>query len=147
MATPRLEHSTALLVALRVVACRYDAITERKFFGWPAFFVGPRMVACVYGDTITLKLPQLSITALMETRGCTHFQPYGRHPSFAGWHLKRVVQPLLHLKNCLKKQCRSLKKWKHMVHEVHSRTILRFKPAPISHQIAGRYYRGRQFNA
>jgi hypothetical protein len=80
MATPRLEHSTALLVALRVVACQYDAITERKFFGCPAFFVGPRMVACVYGDTIALKLPQLSITALMETRGCTHFQPYGRHP-------------------------------------------------------------------
>ncbi|SEI63561.1 TfoX/Sxy family protein [Paraburkholderia diazotrophica] len=80
MATLTLEHSAALLVALRVVACRYDAITERKFFGCPAFFVGRRMAACVYGDTIALKLPQLSVTTLLETRGCKQFQPYRRYP-------------------------------------------------------------------
>jgi len=38
------------------------------------------MAACVYGNLIALKLPQLSVTALMETPGCTVFQPYGRHP-------------------------------------------------------------------
>jgi hypothetical protein len=80
MRAPKLEHSAALLVALRIVACRKNAILERKFFGCPAFFVGRRMVACVSGDMIALKLPQLSAAALLEASDCTYFRPFGRHP-------------------------------------------------------------------
>ncbi|WP_036019767.1 hypothetical protein [Paraburkholderia mimosarum] len=80
MKTPRLEHSAALLVALQVVACRYDVVVERTFFGCPAFFVKRRMAACVHGDTLALKLPQLSVAALMQTPGCSFFQPHGRRP-------------------------------------------------------------------
>ncbi|MEX3916398.1 hypothetical protein AB4Y43_09200 [Paraburkholderia sp. BR10872] len=80
MKTPRLEHSAAMLVALRIVACRYDVIAERKFFGCPAFFVRRRMAACVYGEMIALRLPQLSVAALMKTPGCSSFQPHGRGP-------------------------------------------------------------------
>ncbi|SIT51390.1 hypothetical protein BN2476_1190018 [Paraburkholderia piptadeniae] len=80
MDASRLEHSAALLVALRVAACRHDRIVERKVFGCPSFFVGQRMMACVYGEQIALKLPQLAVTALLETHGCTVFQPFGRRP-------------------------------------------------------------------
>jgi hypothetical protein len=38
------------------------------------------MVACVYGDLIALRLPQLCVTALLDVPGCAHFQPYGRYP-------------------------------------------------------------------
>ncbi|WP_175149142.1 hypothetical protein [Paraburkholderia ultramafica] len=69
-----------MLVALRAVACRHYAITERKVFGCPPFFVVQRMMACVYGQQIALKLPQLAVTALLETHGCTFVQPFGRHP-------------------------------------------------------------------
>jgi hypothetical protein len=31
-------------------------------------------------NLIALKLPQLSVTALMKTPGCTYFQPHGRDP-------------------------------------------------------------------
>jgi hypothetical protein len=44
------------------------------------FLVGHRMAACVCGDVIALKLPQLSLAALMEASGCTYFCPFGRHP-------------------------------------------------------------------
>jgi hypothetical protein len=80
MKTPRPEHNAALLVALRIVACRYDVVAERKFFGCPAFFVKRRMAACVHGERIALRLPQLSVAALMKTPGCSSFQPYGRGP-------------------------------------------------------------------
>lgn len=80
MDTSGLEHSAALLVALRVVACCHDDVKERKVFGCPSFFVGQRMMACVYRQQIALKLPQLAVTALLETSGCTLFQPFGRHP-------------------------------------------------------------------
>jgi len=38
------------------------------------------MLACVYGSQIALRLPQLSIAALLDAGECTLFQPFGRHP-------------------------------------------------------------------
>lgn len=80
MDSAQLEHSTELLDSLRVIARRYRAIEERKVFGCPSFFIERRMTACVYGNQIELRLPQLAVTALLQTPGCTFFQPFGRYP-------------------------------------------------------------------
>jgi hypothetical protein len=49
-----------------------------RMFGFPAFFVGRKLFACVFGDGVALKLPPPTLAALLERPGASRFEPYGR---------------------------------------------------------------------
>jgi hypothetical protein len=53
-------------------------VTRGKMFGFPAFYAGGKLFACVYGDGAGLKLPQGAIRTLEGKPGITPFQPYGK---------------------------------------------------------------------
>lgn len=47
-------------------------------FGCPAFFLSQRMVACIYGDQIGIKLPISRVDALLAAAVVAPFRPYGK---------------------------------------------------------------------
>ena len=76
MTTP---HSSTSLAWLSALLIDQPEVTQRSMFGCPAFFTGGRMFACVYEDTIGLKLSAPRVTALLST--VAHpFAPYGKPP-------------------------------------------------------------------
>jgi TfoX N-terminal domain len=58
----------------------FPGVREGRMFGYPAFFIGRRMFACVYGAGVGLKLPDTAVRALLARPGVIHFQPHGRRP-------------------------------------------------------------------
>ena len=49
-------------------------------FGCPAAFVGRRMVFCVYGEGVGVRLPHVDAARLIAFRQATAFRPFGRPP-------------------------------------------------------------------
>ena len=49
-----------------------------KMFGFPAFFMGRKLFACVYGDGVALKLPPETLARVLELPGASRFEPYGK---------------------------------------------------------------------
>jgi hypothetical protein len=47
-------------------------------FGYPAFYVGRRLFACIYGDGVGLKLPGERVRSLAGEPRIRPFQPYGK---------------------------------------------------------------------
>ena len=62
----------------------YDGVRMGQMFGYPAYYVGRSMFACLYEGKVGLKLPE---TAANEARGrneISDFQPYGK-PKMREW--------------------------------------------------------------
>jgi hypothetical protein len=93
MKTSRRE-DVRLLQALRAEAGKYDGISELKMSRCTAFLVHGRIVACAGDSLVALKLPELSVTALLHTPGSRRFQPYGR-ASLRHWVAFAVTSPAL----------------------------------------------------
>ena len=70
-------HNGVVGVLDRLLAARPE-VTRGKMFGFPAFYTGGKLFACVYGDDVGMKLPQEVIRTLEGKPGITPFQPYGR---------------------------------------------------------------------
>jgi hypothetical protein len=49
-----------------------------RMFGYPIYKVGGRMLACVYGPGVALKLPESRVDVLLTERGNLPFTPRGR---------------------------------------------------------------------
>lgn len=54
------------------------SIREAPMFGCPAFFLGRRMVACIYGDAVGVRLPASEVDAALARDGVVPFRPYGK---------------------------------------------------------------------
>jgi hypothetical protein len=49
-----------------------------KMFGYPAYYVGGKLFACVYENCIGVKVPESRANELLKREEIIHFQPYGR---------------------------------------------------------------------
>ena len=49
-----------------------------KMFGYPAYYVGGKLFACVYEDAVGVKVPESLATELLKRKEIVHFQPLGR---------------------------------------------------------------------
>jgi hypothetical protein len=65
--------------ALSNLLAGLPGVREGKMFGFPAFFVGKKIFACVYGEVVGFKVPQDLAAKLLEDPGFAPFQPQGRH--------------------------------------------------------------------
>lgn len=72
------NYSDAHLAALRRLFSAWPEVREGKMFGYPAFYVGRKMFACVYGSGVGLKLPAATVPALLERPTVKWFEPMGR---------------------------------------------------------------------
>jgi len=53
-------------------------------FGYPAYYVGRKLFACVYGEGIGVKVPEEVATRLLSKRHIVPFQPLGK-PRMREW--------------------------------------------------------------
>lgn len=51
-----------------------------KMFGYPAYYVGNKLFACVYGDGVGIKVPEDVAKRLLGRKGIVPFQPMGKPP-------------------------------------------------------------------
>ncbi|WP_321917371.1 hypothetical protein [Paraburkholderia sp. J11-2] len=86
------QEDIRLLVALRAEAGKYNGISERRMSGCTTFALHGSIAACVCGNLIALKLPELSVAALLQTPGCRSFQPFGQLAS-PHWLAFTVTSP------------------------------------------------------
>ncbi|WP_043284565.1 hypothetical protein [Paraburkholderia oxyphila] len=93
---PRLLHDRDLFEALlQHVRALDDATREGAVFGYPVVLIGHRVVCCVYGSGIGIRLPADDAQRLIDCGGAVYFQPYGRSV-MREWVEMRVARDRLH---------------------------------------------------
>ena len=60
------------------ILLQFPGVVEGQMFGYPAYYLNKKMVACVYEDGVGLKVPETTATELLEKAHITYFQPLGR---------------------------------------------------------------------
>ncbi len=63
---------------------KYEMVRNGQMFGYPAYYVGRSMVACLYEGKIGLKVPENTATEARTKDGISDFQPYGK-PKMREW--------------------------------------------------------------
>jgi TfoX/Sxy family transcriptional regulator of competence genes len=56
----------------------FPGVTAGKMFGYPAYYVGKKLFACLYENGVGIKVPEDLAEELIKTEGVTNFQPMGR---------------------------------------------------------------------
>ena len=57
----------------------YPHVRPGKMFGFPAYYVGKKLAICLFEKGVGVKLPEQSVTKLLETDSNTvPFQPMGK---------------------------------------------------------------------
>ena len=59
-------------------------VTAAKMFGFPAYFIGKKLFACVYGDGVGVKLATVLAEELLTRPDVIPFKPYGK-PRMKNW--------------------------------------------------------------
>ncbi len=54
------------------------AVKPGKMFGYPAYYVGGKLFACVFEDAVGVKVPERLAQELLKREEIGHFQPLGR---------------------------------------------------------------------
>jgi hypothetical protein len=54
------------------------AVISGKMFGYPAYYINRKLIACIYQDGVGIKVPEEVANKLIGKRGISHFQPLGR---------------------------------------------------------------------
>ena len=62
----------------------YDDTRMGKMFGYPAYYVGRSMFACLYEGKVGLKLPESEANEARGRNEISEFQPYGK-PKMREW--------------------------------------------------------------
>lgn len=72
------------LKVIRGLLAEDHDVREGRMFGYPAFFAGRRMFACIYGDGVGLKVPPTLVARLIECGEAIAFRPHGK-PTMREW--------------------------------------------------------------
>jgi hypothetical protein len=56
----------------------FPEVTAGKMFGYPAYYAGKKLFACVYENGVGIKVPEDLADVLIKTEGIINFQPMGR---------------------------------------------------------------------
>lgn len=78
--TRRKPHRIDLQEVLRDLLRHAPNVRERPMFGYPAFFAGGRMFACLSEEGVGLKLPAARVAGLLDGAGIQAFRPHGKPP-------------------------------------------------------------------
>jgi hypothetical protein len=62
---------------LRELLVGLPGVREGKMFGWPAFFVGRKLFACLFGEVVGVKVPADLAERLLGDQRYAPFRPYG----------------------------------------------------------------------
>ena len=60
------------------------SVVEGKMFGYPAYYVNGKLFACIYGEGVGVKLPEMVAGKLLSKKHVVPFQPLGK-PKMREW--------------------------------------------------------------
>ncbi len=60
------------------------SIVSGKMYGYPAYYINKKLVACIYEEGVGIKVPAGVANELIGKKGIVHFQPLGR-PKMREW--------------------------------------------------------------
>jgi TfoX/Sxy family transcriptional regulator of competence genes len=72
------------LAAVQTLLANIADVREGSMFGYPAFYVGRRLFACLYEGGVGLKVPERLATYLVQRGHAIPFRPYGK-PKMREW--------------------------------------------------------------
>lgn len=76
---------------LDALLCSLPGVVPGRMFGYPAYYVGGKLFACVYGEGVGLKVPEAVAARLLAQAHVAPFQPLGR-PRMKQWvHISRTT--------------------------------------------------------
>ena len=78
MAKAKVSYSPNHKVVLDSILLVIPGVTAGKMFGLPAYFIGKKLFACVYGAGVGLKLATELAEELLARPDVIPFQPYGK---------------------------------------------------------------------
>lgn len=61
-----------------------DDVRQGQMFGYPAYYVGRSMFACLYGGNVGLKVPEKTANEARAIEEISDFRPYGK-PKMREW--------------------------------------------------------------
>jgi hypothetical protein len=53
-------------------------VVSGKMFGYPAYYINGKLIACIYQDGVGMKVPEVKAQELLKEVNIIHFQPMGR---------------------------------------------------------------------
>lgn len=59
-------------------------VRQGQMFGYPAYYVGRSMFACLYEGNVGIKVPEEAANQAREIEGISDFRPYGK-PKMREW--------------------------------------------------------------
>jgi hypothetical protein len=66
------------------ILLKYPLVQSGKMFGYPAYYVNKKLVACIYESGVGIKVPEDVAKTLIGKEGIGHFHPLGR-PEMKEW--------------------------------------------------------------
>jgi hypothetical protein len=60
------------------------SVVPGKMFGYPAYYVNKKLLACIYENGVGVKVPANLANQLIGKKGIVHFQPLGK-PRMKEW--------------------------------------------------------------
>jgi len=60
------------------ILLNYPSVVSGKMYGYPAYFINKKLVACIYEEGVGVKVPESVASELIGKNGIAHFQPMGR---------------------------------------------------------------------
>ncbi len=57
---------------------KIPGVVPGKMFGYPAYYVGRKLFACLYEEGVGIKVPETLANELIGKKGIFNFQPMGR---------------------------------------------------------------------
>ena len=64
--------------ALDSILLKNPSVVPGKMYGYPAYYINGKLVACIYEEGVGLKVPEIVAEELIGKKGIVHFQPMGR---------------------------------------------------------------------
>jgi hypothetical protein len=72
--------------AVDSILLKNPAVVPGKMFGYPAYYINKKLMACIYENGVGVKVPADVAGQLIGKEGIVHFQPMGR------WRMKEWIQ-------------------------------------------------------
>ena len=72
------KYDQKIKITLDSILLGIQGVTPGKMFGYPAYYIGKKLFACVYEDGVGIKVPEDLAKKLIGTEGIVSFRPMGR---------------------------------------------------------------------
>jgi hypothetical protein len=72
------KYDQAIKSVVDSIMLEIPGVVSGKMFGYPAYYINGKLIACIYQDGVGMKVPEVKAQELLNDGNIVHFQPMGR---------------------------------------------------------------------